>query len=73
LAALGASVVEDLEQRIRDAAAGPARASNETGAVDQQPLGELIEADRYLASKDAAASPRKSLRFTKLVPPGAAG
>lgn len=63
----------DLEQRLRDAAAGPARASNETGSVDQQPLGELIEADRYLASKDAAASPRKALRFAKIVPPGASG
>jgi len=63
----------NLEQKIRDAAAGPARASNETGAVEQQPLGELIDADRYLASKEAAANPRKALRFTKLVPPGAAG
>jgi len=66
-------VAEDLEQKIRDAAAGPARASNETGSVDQQPLSALVEADRYLASKDAAANPRKSLRFTKLVPPGAGG
>jgi len=66
-------VAEDLEQKIRDAAAGPARASNETGSVDQQPLGELIDADRYLASKEAAANPRRALRFTKLVPPGAAG
>ncbi|MBX3356492.1 MAG: hypothetical protein KF724_12420 [Phycisphaeraceae bacterium] len=63
----------NLEQKIRDAAAGPARASNETGSVDQQPLGELIDADRYLASKEAATNPRKALRFTKLVPPGAAG
>lgn len=63
----------DLEQTIRDNASGPAKASNETGAVEQHSLRDQIEADRYLASKDAAASPRKSLRFTRLVPPGAGG
>ncbi len=62
----------DLDQTIRDNASGPAKASNETGSVEQHPLRDQIEADRYLASKDAATNPRKALRFSKLVPPGAA-
>ena len=31
----------------------------------------LVEADRYLASKEAAKKPNRGLRFNKLVPPGA--
>ncbi len=64
-------MAEDLEQTIRDSASGPAKASNETGSVEQHPLRDQIEADRYLASKEAAANPRKALRFTKISPPGA--
>jgi hypothetical protein len=61
----------NLEQTIRDNAAGPAKASGDSGSVEQHSLTEQIEADRYLASKQAAASPAKSLRFTRLIPPGA--
>ena len=60
-----------LEQTIRDNASGPAKASNETGSVEQHPLRDQIEADRYLASKAAVANPKRALRLTKLVPPGA--
>jgi len=69
---MGTAVAEALDDKIRDNASGPAKASNETGSVEQHSLRDQIEADRYLASKDAAANPRKALRFTKLVPPGAA-
>lgn len=64
-------MAEDLEQTIRDNAAGPAKASNETGSVEQHPLRDQIEADRYLASKSAVANPKRAIRLTKLVPPGA--
>jgi hypothetical protein len=70
-------VAEDLDpnlgQTIRDNASGPAKASNETGSVEQHPLRDQIEADRYLASKSAATNPRRALRLTKLVPPSATG
>jgi len=62
-------VPEDLEQPIRDNAAGPKRAQG----VEQHALKDQIEADRYLASKNAAARPARSLRLTRLVPPGTAG
>ena len=64
---------ETLEQAIRDNASGPARAQGDSGSVQQHPLPDQIAADRYLASKQAAAAPAKALRLTRLIPPGAEG
>jgi hypothetical protein len=63
----------DLEQAIRDNAAQPAKASVDGQTVEQHSLKEQIEADRYLASKQAARTPRNALRLTRLIPPGAEG
>lgn len=63
----------DLEQAIRDNAAGPKRAQGDSGSVDQHTLTDQIDADRYLASKQAAAAPARALRLTRLIPPGAEG
>ncbi len=61
---------EEIENAIREAAQQPAEVSVDGQTVKQQPLRDQIEADRYLASKEAA---RKGLgvRMTKVVPPGA--
>jgi len=64
-------VAEQLDQTIRDNAQGPAKASGDSGSMEQHKLADQIEADRYLNSKDAAKSKSRGLRFTKLVPPGA--
>ncbi len=61
---------DDLEDDIRRNAQGPAKASGDAGSVEQHPLPDQIEADRYLASKDAAQSKQRGLRFNKFVPPG---
>jgi hypothetical protein len=61
----------DLEQAIRDNAAQPAKASVDGQTVEQHSLKEQIEADRYLASKDAARKPGLGVKFAKIVPPGA--
>ena len=66
-------MAEDLEDKIRENASGPAKASNETGSVEQHPLPDQIEADRYLASKAAVSNPKRGLRLAKLVPPSATG
>ena len=63
----------DLEQAIRDNAAGPAKAAGDSGSVEQHSLHDQIEADRYLASKQVAKTPTRSLRLTRLIPPGADG
>ncbi len=62
---------DDLEDSIRDNAAGPAEAHGDSGGMKQHSLKDQIEADRYLASKKAAAKKNRGLRFTKIAPPGA--
>lgn len=61
---------DELEQAIRDNAQGPAKAAGDSGSVEQHSLTEQIEADRYLASKEAAKK-GLGIRMTKVVPPGA--
>jgi hypothetical protein len=63
-------VADELDTKIRENAEGPAKASGDAGSVEQHKLTEQIEADRYLASKEAAKSKQRGLRFNKLVPPG---
>ncbi len=63
-------MAEDLKQTIRENAQGPKRAQGDSGSVEQHPLTEQIEADKYLASKTAVRDPKRGLRLTKLVPPG---
>lgn len=61
---------DELDDAIRENAEGPKRAEGDAGSVEQHDLKDQIEADRYLASKQAA---KKGLgvRMTKVVPPGA--
>jgi len=61
---------EEIDEAIRKAAQQPAEVSLDGQTVKQQPLPDQIEADRYLASKEAA---RRGLgvKMTKVVPPGA--
>lgn len=61
---------EEVEQAISENAQGPKRASGDSGSVEQHPLTDQIEADRYLSSKEAT---KKGLgvRMTRVVPPGA--
>lgn len=65
-------MADELDDKIRENAEGPAKASGDAGSVQQHPLTDQIEADRYLSSKDAAKSKKRGLRFNKLVPPGTA-
>lgn len=61
----------NLDQAISDSASGPKRAQGDSGSVEQHPLKEVVEADRYLSSKDAAKRPDRGLRMSRLAPPGA--
>lgn len=62
---------DELDTTIRESAQAPAKVASDAGSVEQHKLSEQIEADRYLAAKEAAKSKRRGLRFNKLVPPGA--
>jgi len=55
---------------LNSAAAGPKSVAGDAGRVESQPLPDLIQADRYVRSKDAASKPARGLRITKLTPPG---
>jgi len=61
----------DLTDTIRDNAAGPKRAQGDSGSVDQHSLKDQIEADRYLASKEASKRRDRGLRMSRIAPPGA--
>ena len=65
---------DDIAAKIEEAAEGPQRVRTDAGEVQSHPLPDLIEADKYLASRDAvsAASNRthRGLRFNVLKPPG---
>ena len=63
-------MAEDLKDVIQENAEGPAKATGDSGSVEQHKLPDQIAADRYLCSKDAAKSKSRGLRFNKLVPPG---
>ena len=65
-------MAEDLKDKIRENAEGPAKASGDAGSVEQHKLTEQIEADRYLCSKEASKSKKRGLKFNKFTPPGTA-
>lgn len=69
----------DLSTRIEEVANDPAAASSDLGSATNQDLGKLIEADKYLAAKTAAAGTNANggpksgwgcLRQARAVPPG---
>ncbi|MCE9530361.1 MAG: hypothetical protein K8T89_04400 [Planctomycetes bacterium] len=62
---------DELDNTIEQNAKGPAKASGDAGSIEQHPLPDQIEAAKFLASKEAAKSKKRGLRFSKLVPPGA--
>lgn len=65
-------MADDLDQTIRENAQGPAKASGDSGSMEQHKLPDQIAADRYLCTKEAAKSKTRGLRFNRFVPPGAA-
>lgn len=63
---------DTIENAIRDAATTPQAVTADGVTVTQRPLADQIAADRYLASKAAAKTKTRGLRFTRIIPPGAA-
>lgn len=68
-------MADDLESTIESVATNPASVSVDGQTVQAHNLKDLIEADRYLTQKTAAANANQQrpggIRFTKLLPPGA--
>ncbi len=64
-------MADDLDDTIQENAQGPAKASGDSGSLEQHKLKDQIEADRYLQSKKATRKKKLGLRISKIVPPGA--
>lgn len=63
-------MAEELEDTIRENAAGPKRAKGDSAEMEQHALSDQIAADRYLASKKAAKKKGLGIGLKKLIPPG---
>lgn len=60
----------DLDQTIKDNAAGPKRAQGDSGSVEQHGLKDQVEADRYLNSKAATKKKGLGIKITRAIPHG---
>ena len=65
-------MADQLDNTIRENAAGPKRASGDAGSVEQHALAEQIAADKYLASKQASRSKGLGIKLAKISPGGTA-
>jgi len=65
-------MTENLDSTIRDNAAGPKRARGDAGEMEQHSLTDQIAADKYLASKKAAAGKGLGIKLAKISPGGTA-
>ena len=63
-------MADDLKDAIKQNAEGPKQASADGVSTQQHSLADQIEADKYLASKQAMASKSLGVRLAKIVPPG---
>lgn len=63
-------MADEITDAIESNATGPSEANMDGRQVKQHNLKDQIEADRYLASKTAAAAGGIGIRLNKLVPPG---
>ena len=63
-------MAEDLDNTIHENAAGPRKASGDSGAVEQHGLTDQIAADKYLESKKASRSKGLGVKLVKTSPGG---
>jgi hypothetical protein len=59
-----------LDNAIQTNAQGPAKASGDSGSIEQHALSDQIAADKYLESKKASRSKGLGVKFAKLSPGG---
>jgi hypothetical protein len=61
---------DEVSNKLAEAAVGPKRVRTDAGEVEAHDLDQMIKADKYLASKAAASSKSRGLRFNRIIPPG---
>lgn len=62
---------DDILDDIVEDAAKPAKASFDGNSVEQHKLADRLAILDRVAAQNAASSPRRGIRLTKLIPPGA--
>lgn len=65
------STGDEMGDRIREVAAGPAQASDANGNFQQHNPRDLIEVDKHLQRQQAAKKPHRGLQFFRTRPSGA--
>ena len=63
-------VTEILDNSIKTNAEGPAKASGDSGSIEQHKLSEQIAADKYLESKKASRAKGLGVKLAKISPGG---
>jgi len=63
-------MAEELDNSIKENAAGPRKASGDSGSVEQHGLADQIAADKYLESKKASRSKGLGIKLAKVSPGG---
>jgi len=63
-------MAEELDNSIKENAAGPRKASGDSGSVEQHGLADQIAADKYLESKKASRSKGLGIKLVKVSPGG---
>jgi len=64
-------MTDTLDNSIQDNAAGPRKASGDSGSVEQHGLADQIAADKYLESKKASRAKGLGVKLAKISPGGA--
>ncbi|MEX0653676.1 MAG: hypothetical protein WD534_01600 [Phycisphaeraceae bacterium] len=65
-------MTDNLDNTIKTNAAGPKRASGDSGSIEQHSLQDQIAADKHLESKKASRSKGLGIKLVKLSPGGTA-
>jgi len=63
-------LTDTLDNSIQQNAAGPKRASGDSGSVEQHDLADQIAADKYLESKKASRAKGLGVKLAKISPGG---
>ena len=61
---------EELDNSIKENAAGPRKASGDSASVEQHGLADQIAADKYLESKKASRAKGLGVKLAKISPGG---
>ncbi len=63
-------MTDTIENAIEQNAAGPKKASGDSGSIEQHSLADQIAADKHLAGKAAVAGKGLGIKLAKISPGG---